>query len=142
MGRHLTPKERAFIHAYTTDAAGNGTLAARAAGYKGKAESLKVTASRLLTKANVRAALEKRIEQKEAKGIASAEVRDHLASEWLQDKTLDHATRIQAMRELNRVDGRYSLKLIHSGRLTIEQALERVHERLEERKAKAKAAGK
>lgn len=134
MARTLSPKERAFVHAYMTDAAGNATQAARLAGYSPK--TARAQGSRLLTKVDVRAAVDRRVEQREARGIATAEARDLLASEWLQDTTLDHTTRIQAMRELNRVDGRYSLKLIHSGRLTIEQALERANERLEQRKAK------
>lgn len=44
------------------DAAGNGTEAARLAGYKGSPSVLKVQASRLLTRANVKIAIEKRRE--------------------------------------------------------------------------------
>jgi hypothetical protein len=47
----LTPKERRFVLEYVGD--GNGAAAARAAGYA--PGSAKVTASRLLTKANVQA---------------------------------------------------------------------------------------
>lgn len=51
----LTEKERRFVRAYIGEAAGNGAKAAVLAGYA--KNSAKVTASRLLTKANIRAAL-------------------------------------------------------------------------------------
>lgn len=54
LARVLTPKERAFAEAYAGSARGNGTKAAQQAGYK-PGPGLKVTASRMLTKANVRA---------------------------------------------------------------------------------------
>lgn len=133
--KKLTARERAFVHAYLTDCAGNGSKAAVAAGFAGK--NARHYASRLLTKANVQAAVAARVEQKEAKGIATAEARDLLASEWLLDGKLDHGTRLQAMRELNRVDGRYSLKILHSGKLTLEQALDAANDRIAARQAKA-----
>lgn len=49
----LTPKEELFCQEYLKDL--NATRAAERAGYRGTAEVLKVTASRLLTKANVAA---------------------------------------------------------------------------------------
>lgn len=54
----LSERERRFVEAYMGKAAGNATKAATLAGYaKGSA---KVTASRLLTKANVRTAIDSR----------------------------------------------------------------------------------
>lgn len=67
----LTPKQQAFVDAY----AGNGTSAARAAGYAGDDATLATTASRLLKKAEVRAALDKRVavvEQAKADVVAAA----------------------------------------------------------------------
>lgn len=52
----LTFKEQAFCEAYTADSRGNGAKAAVKAGYAEK--SARVTASRLLTKANVKAYIE------------------------------------------------------------------------------------
>lgn len=52
----LTFKEREFCEYYTADSRGNGSKAAIKAGYAVK--SAKVTASRLLTKANVKAYIE------------------------------------------------------------------------------------
>ena len=53
--KKLTSKERRFVTAYLNEAAGNGSKAAVLAGYaKGSA---RITASRLLTKAHIQAAL-------------------------------------------------------------------------------------
>jgi phage terminase small subunit len=138
--KNLTPKERAFVHAYTTDAAGNGTQAAIAAGYA--PSNARFQSSRLLTKANVKAAIELRTAKKEAKGIATADERDLAVSEWFRDEALDHGTRLQAARELNRVEGRYTLKVLHSGKLTLEQALDAANERLAARQTKAAPAAR
>jgi len=56
---------------------GNGTAAAREAGYRGTDASLRVTASRLLTNANVREILDAKLQKAEAAiggGISEAEV--------------------------------------------------------------------
>lgn len=54
----LTLRQRKFVKAYIGPAAGNGTKAAELAGYNSNnSECLKVTASRLLTYANVQRAL-------------------------------------------------------------------------------------
>lgn len=66
----LSERERRFVDAYMGAAAGNGTEAARLAGYAGKAETLKVQASRLLTKANVQAAIAERRAALESQAIA------------------------------------------------------------------------
>ena len=54
----LTPKQKAFVDARARGL--NGLEAARAAGYSGSGNALKVTASRLMKHAGVRAALEER----------------------------------------------------------------------------------
>jgi phage terminase small subunit len=54
----LTEKQRAFVAAYVGEAKGNGTHAARLAGYEGDDKTLAVTASRLLGNAKVAAALD------------------------------------------------------------------------------------
>lgn len=55
----LSERERRFVEAYMGRSKGNATKAAVAAGYA--TNSAKVTASRLLSKANVRAAIEARV---------------------------------------------------------------------------------
>ena len=55
--RQLSERERAFCEHYVGDAAGNGTKAARLAGYAGDATTLSVAAYRLLRKDRVRKVL-------------------------------------------------------------------------------------
>jgi phage terminase small subunit len=104
----LNLKERCFVDAYLGTAAGNGTKAAVQAGYARK--SGRVTASRLLTKANIRAAIDARVAMHEAKGIASAEERDAILSRVARDETTDWRDRIAAVKELNKCSGRHSIR--------------------------------
>lgn len=57
----LTEKQRRFVEAYMGQAAGNATESARLAGYEGDSGTLRAIASENLTKPNIRAAIEKRI---------------------------------------------------------------------------------
>lgn len=57
----LTEKQRRFVEAYMGEAAGNGTEAARLAGYKGSAKTLGVVATENLAKPSVRAAIDARV---------------------------------------------------------------------------------
>lgn len=56
----LTERERRFVEAYMGQAVGNGTEASRLAGYAGTQKVLQVQASRLLSKAIVKAEIAKR----------------------------------------------------------------------------------
>ncbi len=73
-GKTLTPKERLFVAEFLVDR--NGAAAARRAGYAAK--SARVTAARLLAKANVRAAIED--------GANRAIERARVTAEWLTKK--------------------------------------------------------
>lgn len=76
---NLSEREARFVDAYIGEAAGNGTEAARLAGYKGSASVLKVQASRLLTRANVQAALaERRKAQIASADLSAARVLEEL----------------------------------------------------------------
>lgn len=59
MANDFTLKQRLFIEHYLTTR--NGVESARRAGYSGDDPTLRVTASRLLTKANVRAEIDRRL---------------------------------------------------------------------------------
>lgn len=64
-GDGLTPRQRAFVEAYLGPAGGVATKAAELCGYRSdNINSLRVTASRLLTYANVQRALERKIGEK------------------------------------------------------------------------------
>ena len=62
--KELTPRQRAFIAAYTGEAQFNGTKAARIAGYSAKTDnSLAVTAYTLLRNIQIRAEIDARISE-------------------------------------------------------------------------------
>lgn len=122
----LSLKERRFVDAYLGSCAGNGTQAAKAAGYAGSEKVLGIQAVRLLAKARIRAAVESRQARAEEKGILAAEERDRLLSRIaLAVEVKDPPTAISAVKELNKCTGRHSIKHLHEGKLTLEQALER-----------------
>lgn len=70
----MNPKWRQFVNAYLGEASGNGARAAILAGYSEK--GARQTASRLLTYADVKAAIEKRLAKRE---ITSERVLQRLA---------------------------------------------------------------
>lgn len=121
--KNLDLRGRRFVDAYLGSAAGNGTEAARQAGYAGNAKVLAVQATRLLKKANVRKAIEARQVRAEEKGILNADERDKILSDIARKGTGDVRDRIRAIGELNKCSGRHSMKHIHDGKLTLEDAL-------------------
>jgi len=127
----LTERERRFIDAFLGTCSGNGTRAARAAGYG--AAGARVRACRLLTKANVGAAIAARVDRREHAAIADADERDRLLTAIARDPRGQVRDRIRAIQELNRCSGRHSIHLHHRGRLTLEEALGRVRSKLREK---------
>lgn len=128
--KSLDIRAQRFIDAYLGSAAGNGTEAARAAGYAGNAKVLGVQSSRLLKRASIRKAIEGRQAKRTEKGILAADDRDIILSaiargeNALGGKTLvSDQVRIRAIAELNKCSGRHSIKHVLDGRLTLEQAL-------------------
>lgn len=105
----LTQKERRFVDAFLGSCNGNGSEAAIAAGYA--PGSARVTASRLLTKANIKAAVDARNAKAEEKSIASADERDKILSGLARlTEPSDRAHIISAIKELNKCSGRHSIK--------------------------------
>ena len=92
--RVMPEKERCFVEAYVGLAGGNGAKAARLAGYaKGSA---KVTASKLLKKASIQAALsvierpERRPSNRGGKRPGAGRPRKvHPAAEWGAERAID-----------------------------------------------------
>lgn len=105
----LTLKERRFVDAYLGSAKGNGSEAAITAGYAIK--SARITASKLLTKANIRGAVDARQAKAEAKGVADALERDLVVSTIMRDTTESGQVRINAAKELNKCSGRHSVNV-------------------------------
>lgn len=108
MKRDLTGKEQAFLDAFFGKARGSGTQAAILAGYAKK--SAHVTASRLLRKANVRNELDRRNALKTGKVIADAAERDEALTGILRGPYAP-LTRIRAIQEMNKVEGRHITRI-------------------------------
>jgi len=121
----LDLRAQRFVDAYLGSAAGNGTAAARAAGYKGTAATLAVQSTRLLKNAKVRKAIDARQERRTGKAILSADERDQMLTDIakLTWSSSDKMIAIRAIAELNKCSGRHSIKHVLDGRLTLEQAL-------------------
>lgn len=120
--QRLTAREQAFVRAFHGRARGNATQAAILAGYS-KGPSARVTASRLLSKANVAAELQIRLEAREEEERAGAQERDRLLSAIARNIGEETFDRISAIKELNKVDGRHAIRHSSEGRVTLEQAL-------------------
>lgn len=121
-GSELTLKERRFIDAYLGSCAGNGTDAVLMAGYKQNRKAAAVQATQLLRKPNIRQEVDRRQEKRTTKEIADADERDRILSK-LARKNISAKDRIAAIKELNKCTGRHSMKHLHEGKLTLEQAI-------------------
>lgn len=124
MSETLTLKERRFVDAYLGSARGNAAQAARQAGYAGSRAVLKVQGSRLLTKANLRNAIDASLRREGREEIMAADERDRLLSMFARMTSLCVRDRIRAIAELNKCTGRHSIQHLQTGKLTLEQVLD------------------
>lgn len=111
----LTSKQRRFVAAYE----GNGTAAAREAGYKGEAGTLAVTAYHLLRNPKVRDAILKREEGTLAKLVMTREERQELWSEIAADPSLEPRDRLKASELLGKSQADFTERLEVKGELTL-----------------------
>lgn len=74
----LTPKQQLFVEAYLGEANGNGTKAARLAGYKGNDKTLGVIATENLSKPSIASRVRERLTEA-TKGMNADEVLSELA---------------------------------------------------------------
>lgn len=119
--KKLTDKERVFVEAYCGVAKGNATEAARIAGYGRTPKSTVNLASRLLAKVGIRKAIEAFQAKREQKAIAGADERDEILTTIARNgKPIE---KIKAINELNKVTGRHSARVIHEGKMTLEEIL-------------------
>jgi phage terminase small subunit len=108
MSKPLTERELRFVDAFMGDAAGNGTEAARLAGYKGtQPRVLGVQAARLLKKASIQAEIAKRRAALEADGVTTALQRRQILTSIENDSTAHPLARIKAIDVHNKMDGVY-----------------------------------
>jgi phage terminase small subunit len=113
----LSERERRFIDAYIGEACGNATKAATIAGYSG--QNARQQASRLLTKANIRAALADRQQSLIKATIADAAERREFLTRLMRNTELDPRDRLKACDQLNRLAGEYSEKREYSGAVQV-----------------------
>lgn len=111
----LTAKQRAFVAAYT----GNGTEAARKAGYTGDAATLAVTASDLLRVPNVAEALQARETTRTSKLIATREERQSFWTSVLNDEGTSMSDRLRASELLGKSEADFVERQRHEGGVSI-----------------------
>lgn len=116
MARALTPKQQRFVDLYD----GNGTEAARLAGYGGNDNVLAVTARDLLRNPKIDAAIKARI-AKSAEGraikrrIASREERQEFWTRTMEDDGEEMPVRLKASELLAKSQADFVQKHEHSG---------------------------
>lgn len=99
-------------------AAGNATEAAKLAGYS--ARSATVTASRLLTKANIRSAIDAR--QQADPLIATREERLQFLSVLMRQPDAHPLARLKACDQLSKIGGDYLERHEHTGEIRVSWA--------------------
>lgn len=107
----LTTKQNKFIEIYD----GNGTRAARLAGYKGNDNVLGVTANELLRNPKIAQAIKARETKVIKPLIANREQRQEFWTEVMKDQELDMGLRLKASELLGKSEADFLLKHEHSG---------------------------
>jgi len=100
------------------EAAGNGTKAAKLAGYKGTSQVLSIQASRLLDKANVLGAMDAHRGVLKVDAIADLAERRAILTKHARGD--DRMASIKATEVLNKMDGVYIERHQHEGGLTVD----------------------
>lgn len=124
----LTRKQQAFVDAYT----GNGTAAAKAAGYKGNDATLAQVASENLKKPEVLAAIQVRNQVPsqvraavaQAGTIATRAERQAFWTRVMLDAGQKMADRLKAAELLGKSEADFVERVQHSGSLTLAQLIE------------------
>jgi phage terminase small subunit len=105
-GRKLTARQRKFAEVY----AGNGTEAARAAGYRGSNKALGVTASKLLAQPIISALIKER-ETKEVRPLVASRVdRQEFWTRTMNDEGADMFARLKASELLGKSEADFTDK--------------------------------
>lgn len=108
---------------------GNGTEAARLAGYGGDEASLAVIASRLLKNVNISAAIKKRQVTGSKKLIASREDRQAFWTKVMEDAQQDMRNRLKASELLGKSEADFTEKVEHSGTISLEHMVRKSYEK-------------
>lgn len=112
----FTEKQQRFIDAY----AGNGTEAARLAGYAGDDNALAVRAAELLRNSKIAEAIGARQKKASRRLIASREERQEFWSKVMLDDLAHMQDRLRASELLAKSEADFVQKVEHSGKVTLE----------------------
>lgn len=122
----LTERQQRFVDAYD----GNGTAAARAAGYSGNDATLAQVAHENLRKPEIMAAIESRNSGAKKARIATREERQSFWTKTMLDGEVEMKDRLKASELLGKSEADFTEKVKHSGvlgtlpaELTAEQVL-------------------
>lgn len=114
--RKLTPRQLKFIEAYS----GNGTEAAKLAGYTGDDNTLGVTAHELLRNPKISEAIKNREAKVLKKLTATREERQQFWSETMQADSFEMRDRLRASELLGKSQADFTDKVEHSGNVGLE----------------------
>ena len=107
--QELTEKQRRFVEAYVGPAKGNGSEAARMAGYKAKdAHAYSVVADRLLASVGIRRAVDDVLAKTRRASIADIVEIHETLTEVLRDSSVSAGDRTRAGVELAKMRGQYA----------------------------------
>lgn len=110
-GRSLTPKQRAFVEAYS----GNATEAARIAGYRGCPGTIRSVARENLSKPHIADAIRHRETARSAARIANREQRQAFWTAVMRDESRPMPDRLRASELLGKSEGDFLQRVEHSG---------------------------
>lgn len=125
MAKGLTYRQRRFVAVY----AGNGTEAARIAGYTGSDETLRQTASQLLTIPHVIEAIRKRDAGEVRPYIADRIERQRFWTSTMRNRALDLDERLHASELLGKSEADFKDKVEHSADSSFAELLKLARER-------------
>jgi phage terminase small subunit len=127
----LTAKQTRFVAAFS----GNGTRAAREAGYIGDNDQLASTASTLLKIPKVRAAISTRNGSKLGAAIMTRQQRQEWWSRVMRDESADMTDRLAAARDLGRSEGDFVERDVDDGTATLAVRLQAAIDRVQSHRA-------
>ena len=109
----LNARQKAFCEFYV--ASGNATESAIKAGYK--EQTARVTASKILTKANIQEYVKELQEKAKTSRIMTAIERREFLTELIKNRNEKAADRLKALDILNKMDGEYMEKIQMTGEI-------------------------
>jgi phage terminase small subunit len=125
MATRFTPKQLKFVELYS----GNGTEAARLAGYKGSDNTLAQAARDLLRNPQIKKAIEERQAKKLNPLIASREQRQEFWTAVMRDEEQTMKNRLKASELLGKSEADFTDKVEHSGTVDLADKMKRARER-------------